>query len=301
MAENRRQDRLVVGASYVVLASAAFAAMGVCIKIASQSLNNEMIVFLRNVFGLLFLGPWLWQRGVSIKTQRFGMHLFRSVVGLSAMYCFFYTIPRLNLAEAVLLNYSIPLFTPLVAWLLMKETTDKFTGLAIVIGFMGIVLILQPGTPKWSIASLTGVSAGVLAAVALTSIRAMANTEPPARIVFWFAVISIAISAIPAYLSWAPLSQDLWLLMLITGLFATCGQLLISKGFQQANAPQVSLFTYSAPVWAGLFAALLWGEIPDQWSIAGMLVVTLAGIAVSVHSQVARNRRSRGRTRELRP
>lgn len=290
-----RENRLLAGAIYVVLASAAFAAMGVCIKIASQDLNNEIIVFLRNVFGLLFLAPWLWQRGVSIKTQRFGMHLFRSLVGLSAMYCFFYTIPRLNLAEAVLLNYSIPLFTPLVAWLLMKERTDKITGLAIVIGFVGIVLILQPGTPKWGIASLTGVGSGVLAAIALTSIRALASTEPPGRIVFWFAVISIGISAIPAYLSWVPLSNELWLLMLVIGFFATCGQLLISKGFQQANAPQVSLFTYSAPVWAGLFAALLWNELPDQLAIVGMVVVSLAGIAVSVHSQVGKHaRRSLG-------
>lgn len=285
-----RENRLLVGAAYMILASAAFAAMGVCIKIASQDINNEMIVFLRNVFGLLFLAPWLWHRGVSIKTQRFGMHLFRSVVGLSAMYCFFYTIPRLNLAEAVLLNYSIPLFTPLIAWLFMKEKTDKITGLAILVGFVGIIFILQPGTPKWSIASLTGVGSGVLAAIALTSIRVMSNTEPPGRIVFWFAVISIAISAIPAYLSWQPLSNQLWGLMVVLGLFATCGQLLISKGFQQANAPQVSLFTYSAPVWAGLFAAILWQEQPDQWSILGMIVVAMAGIAVTIHSEVQKHR-----------
>lgn len=256
--------------------------MGACIRIAAEELPNEVIVFLRNVFGLLFLLPWLLQRRVSLKTQRFGMHLFRSLVGLSAMYCFFYTIPRLNLAEAVMLNYGIPIYTPLIAWLFMRERTDKLTFVAIGLGFVGIVMILQPGSPQWGIGSVTGVASGVLAAIALTSIRVMASTEPPARVVFWFAIISIVVSAIPAFLQWQSLSQSLWLLMLLIGLLATAGQLLISKGFQQANAPQVSIFTYSAPVWAGLLGWVMWNNLPNTMSVIGMSVVASAGVLVAV-------------------
>lgn len=280
-----RENRVLVGAAYVIAASAAFAAMGVCVRLAASDLPNSMIVFLRNCFGLLFLIPWLLQRRVSIKTQYFHKHLFRSVIGLSAMYCFFFTIPRLPLSEAMLLNYSVPLFTPLIAWLLMKERTDRTTLLAIIAGFVGVLLILQPGTAKWELAALTGVGSGLLAAVALTSIRAMSNTEPPARIVFWFAVISICISGIPAALSWQPLTAEQWQLFVLLGLLATSGQLLISKGYQQANAPQVSLFTYSAPLWGGLFAGLMWGEKPALASIAGMVIVVAAGVTVTLHSQ----------------
>lgn len=275
-----RENRILVGAAYVTTASAAFAAMGACIHIASASLPLEVIVFLRNVFGLVFLAPWLWQRKVSLKTQRIHMHLLRSVVGLAAMYCFFFSIPRLNLAEAVMLNYGIPIYTPLIAWLFMRETTSRSTFVAIALGFVGIGMILQPGTPQWNIGSAAGIAAGFLAAIALTSIRVMSNTEPPARIVFWFAIISIAISALPAALHWQPLSGEMWLLLLLIGLLATIGQLTISKGFQLANAPQVSVFTYSAPLWAGLISWVLWQQIPNALSIAGMLMVLAASLLV---------------------
>jgi len=253
--------------------------MGVFIKLAGQSgLSNEMVVFLRNCFGLLFLSPWLLRlRFSGLKTAKPLLHLLRASMGLAAMYCFFYAIPRINLAEAILLNYTIPLFTPLVAFYWLGERTSRATWWAIMTGLVGVILILKPGTSAFQPAAAVGLCAGVLAAVALTSIRRLSVTEPTARIVFYFALYSIIISSVPAGLYWQTPTLNQWGIMLAAGCLATIGQLLITRGYSLAPASQVGIYTYGAVIFAGLFGWWVWGETLDQWSLAGATIVIFAG------------------------
>ena len=107
------QNNLPRGALLMLASGLLFAAMGALIKNLSATLPNEMLVFFRSLIGLLVLTPWLLHRGPSyFATRRLGAHLLRALTGLAAMYCFFYALGRLPLAEAVLLNYSAPLFIP---------------------------------------------------------------------------------------------------------------------------------------------------------------------------------------------
>src|SRR5690349_17761617 len=120
----RRMDSgLRRGALYAVASGACFAVMGAFIKLASRELSNEMVVFFRNLFGLCLLAPWLLLRsGVAgLRTQRLPGHLLRAAFGLTSMYCFFYGIAHLPLAEAMLLTYSMPLFIPFIAWIWLGE------------------------------------------------------------------------------------------------------------------------------------------------------------------------------------
>ena len=107
-------DNLRRGAIYMVIAALLFAGMGALVKLVSVSLPNEMVVFFRSAMGLVVLLPWLWHGGIAgIRTTALTQHLARSAAGLGAMYCFFYAIAHLPLAEATLLNYSTPLLPPL--------------------------------------------------------------------------------------------------------------------------------------------------------------------------------------------
>lgn len=278
-------DKFASGALRVVAASAAFAGMGVFIKLASATLSNEMIVFLRNAFGLIFLMPWLLKLRLSgLKTQRWRLHLFRTLMGLSAMYCFFYTIGHLNLADAVLLNYSIPIFTPVIAYFWLHEHVSTTTGWAILLGFGGIACILRPGLEELSLASLTGVGSGVLAAVALTSIRRLSSTEPATRIVFYFGIFSLLFSALPLFWSWKTPDLREVIYMFAAGGLATAGQLLISSGYARAPANRVSVFTYTAVVWAALYSWVLWDDAPVWLSFVGTLLAVIAGVIVSRQS-----------------
>src|SRR6185503_18600603 len=139
-------DDLPRGALLMVASAFLFAAMGEAVKMASAHLSNSMVVFFRNAFGLLALSPWLVRLGVKgLRTVAWREHLVRGLAGLASMYCYFYAIARLGLSEAILLNYSLPLFMPLIARAWLGEAVPARLWRALGLGFLGIVLILRPG------------------------------------------------------------------------------------------------------------------------------------------------------------
>lgn len=269
------------GAAFALVAAAAFAAMGATIKFAAAELPNTMVVFLRSGFGLLMLAPWLLRPGLrGLATRRPLAHLLRAAVGLSAMYCFFYAISRLNLASAVLLNYSQPLFIPFIAWFWVKERPPGRLWPAVAIGFTGVALILKPDAGLVSLPGLVGLASGLLAATAMVAIRRMADTEPTTRIVFYFTVFGTLISAMPAAATWQAPGPAAWLAMLAAGALATAGQLSLTRAYTLAPAAHVGSLIYAAVVFAAIFGWLFWHEVPDMLDVAGTLLVILAGVLV---------------------
>ena len=261
------------------LAALMFASMGVAVRYASASLPSEMLVFLRNIFGLLFLLPWLYHGGFSsLKTNRLSGHITRSVTGLAAMYCFFYAIAHLPLAEAVLLNFSSPIFIAIIAILWLGEEATRKLLLAIAIGFTGICLILKPGMGILSAAALVGLISAVFAALAMVSIRNLSKTEPTRRIVFYFSVTATLISAIPIFWYWQTPDLKPLLAMVFAGFSATLGQLFLTHGYSLAPAARVSPYSYNTILFAAIYGWIFWSETPDILTLFGALLIICAGI-----------------------
>jgi len=268
-------DDLRRGALFAVLAAAAFALMSACIKAASASVGTPVIVFFRSAVGMAVLLPWLLRHGTAaIRTRRPGGHLWRAGFGICAMYCFFYAIAHLHLAEAILLTYSTPLFIPFIGWLWIRELPPPVIFPAVALGLVGIALIVKPGAAlALSPASAVGVLSGVCAASAMVSIRRIADTEPAARIVFYFSALSTAISAVPLLWAWRTPAPAALALLVGTGVLATAGQLCLTRAYSLAPAARIGAFTYVAVVFGGLIGWALWDEAPDAASLAGMALV----------------------------
>lgn len=270
------------GAVYAIAAAACFAVMGGFIKLAAVELPNTMVVFLRNSLGFLFLLPWILRFGTrNLRTRRPGMHLLRCLFGLSAMYCFFYAIPRMDLAIAVLLNYSAPLFIPVIALLWLREQSPNLIYLSILAGFIGVALIVKPAqgdTTLSALAALAGLASGILAAMAMVSIRRMSDTEPAVRIVFYFTLFGCLISALPLFITWQTPSHIVLLWMIGAGACASAGQLLLTRAYSLAPASRVAALAYTSVIFAGLIGWALWQEKPDLMSFAGMLIIMTTGM-----------------------
>ena len=266
------------GALGVVAAGFFFSIMGLCIRFVSSSVNTEMVVFFRNFFGLLCLLPFLARSGWgTVKTNRLPMHFVRTITGLAAMYCFFYALTQLKLAEAVLLTYTAPIFIPIFSIYWLRERVTLPVATAIAIGFIGLLFILKPGTGLFQIASVIGLASGILAAMAFVSIRRLSSTEPILRIVFYFALLSTLISFIPMTMAWTLPSSSDWGLLILIGLLATVGQLCLTYGYNLAPAAQVGPFIYSAVAFAAAWGWLIWKEDLDLWTAFGMALVIIAG------------------------
>jgi drug/metabolite transporter (DMT)-like permease len=270
-----RPDPLRQGALFAVLAAAAFAVMAACVKAASASVGNEVIVFFRSAVGLLTLLPWLLRHGAgAVRTARLGGHLWRASFGLCAMYCFFYAIAHLHLAEAIVLTYSTPLFIPFIAWAWIREPPPAVIFVAVALGFGGIALIARPQAAGLaSVATLVGVASGLCAAAAMVSIRRIADTEPAPRIVFYFSALSTLISAVPLAWAWRTPPAPVFALLVGTGVLATLGQLCLTRAYALAPAARIGAFTYIAVVFGGAAGWVLWDERPDAQSMLGTALV----------------------------
>ncbi len=275
-----RPDRPLAGSLLVLASSFLFAIMAAIVKRVSAEMPTVMVVFFRNAIALVILLPMLLARyGTSIvRTRRLHLHLVRVAAGLGAMYCIFFALGRMPLAEVVLLSFSAPLFIPLIAYWWLGEPVSGRTRLAVGVGFFGVVLILKPGLNMFRPVALVGLGAGLLMALAMVSIRRMSTSEPAVRIVFYFALFSTLISGIPALRAWQPAPATLVLMLTAMGVLAVGGQLLLTAGYGLAPAARISAFGYGNVLFSTLIGWLFWGETLDMLSWAGALFICLAGI-----------------------
>ena len=239
--------------------------MGALIRTASATLPNEMVVFLRNLFALIFVVPiFIMRSGLpELRTDKPLFHFLRASAGLTAMYCYFYALAHMKLAEAVLLSYTTPLFIPIIALLWLGEPVPRKIRAAVLIGFIGVVFILKPGLGIFQPVSIIALLAGMAASVAMVTIRRMSDSEPPGRIVFYYTLLSTAISAVPLFWAWETPRGATVVILVLVGLVAIAGQFLMTKGYSLAPAAQVGPFIYATVVFATIFGWIFWDEYLD--------------------------------------
>ena len=275
------QDNLARGALLLIAGELLLAIMAAMIKhLSLQGLPSELIVFARNALGLVFLFPILFSTGGlgQLRTQRIGLHLLRATTGVAAMFCFFYTIAHVALAEAILVKMTAPFFLPLTAMLWLGDRVTVRTWLAILLGFIGVAVIMRPGTGAFNPVLLIALLSAALMGVAKVSIRKMADTEPPRRIVFWFGAFSTLISAVPLLWVdiWPSATQFGW--MLAIGLVATIAQICMTTAYQLASPGKVGVYNYTAVIWAASLGWLIWDERLHWTFLLGTLLIVSAGI-----------------------
>ena len=265
------------GALYMVASALLFASMAATVRVAARELPNASIVFFRHFIMLVFLLPWLIREGRgALATEDFRGHLVRGLAGVSAVACYFYALARLRLADAVLLNQSMPLFVPLVERVWLGERIPRRLWGVLALGFAGLLLILRPGTGVFERAALLGLASAALASIAQVGIRRLTRTEPVMRIVFYFGLVASVASLPPALLTWRDPSPYTWAVLLLMAGFATVGQLTLTRAYVHASAAQVGPFLYVGPVFAGLIDWLVWGRLPDALFVLGAGVVIAA-------------------------
>ncbi len=274
-----RAQTLLMAALLAMAAELMFASMGATIKVLSAHLPNASIVFFRNLIGLALVLPWLLRHSArNLGTGHIRLHLLRGLAGLGAMYCFFYAIANMPLAEAMLLKVSAPLFIPVIAFLWLGEFVPAKVRWAIAIGFAGVALILRPGFQEVSPVALIALLGAGLAGLAKVTVRRLTLTERTTRIVFYFALVGTVVSAAPAVWNWVSPPPIAWGLVAAVAAFATAGQLLMTRAYALAPAAQVGPFTYSSVIFATVYGWLFWGELMDVLTASGAALVVVAGI-----------------------
>lgn len=263
-----------------------FSIMGICIRYASHTVDNYTIVFFRNVVGLILFLPFIFKQGIGfVKTEKLWMHTWRSIVGLAAMYGFFYAIAHLKLSNAMVFTYSSPIFIPVIAWLFLKEKITIAMLCAAVLGFFGVFCVAKPDQGLLNWISVIGIASSLLASMAFVTVRALTQTEPPERIVFYFCLIGSALSVIPMFWMWRTYHVKELLFLIGAGILANVSQIFMSHAYRLAPAGQIAPVNYMAIIFAGVWGFLLWNEVPDLYSVIGFCIILLAILLCSPLTQ----------------
>ncbi|HEY4663485.1 MAG TPA: DMT family transporter [Comamonas sp.] len=286
---------------WMVVGAFLFASMGMCIKYAAPYFHTAEIVFYRGLIGMLALWLLSASQGVTLKTQHFGMHAWRSLVGVTAMGCWFYAITQMPLATAMTLNYMSSLWIGVfllagALWSLRpsnqhaKQPLHVPLLITIMIGFAGVVLMLQPSfAQEQSTAALIGLGSGLLSALAYMQVVALSRIgEPESRTVFYFGLgctlAGLVVSAITGFSDWPGWKAAWWILPI--GLLAAGGQLCMTRAYAQAKTPRGTLVVanlqYSGIVFASLYSLLLFQDTLGWEAWLGMALIVFSGIAATI-------------------
>ncbi len=179
----------------------------------------------------------------------------------------------------MLIKSTIPLMIPFVSLIWLQESISQRVIWAGGLGFIGVFLILKPdGDTNW--ASFVALSSSLMAAIAFVTVRKLSATEPTLRIVSYFAIVGLSISAIPLIWTWQTPTLSQCLMLMGLGLTTTIGQLLLTRGYQSAPASSVGIFTYTSVPFGTFLGWLFWNELLDKNSYLGAVLIVLAGSIV---------------------
>ena len=278
------------GARSLVLSSLAFSLMTVCVKQLGGRLPVSEIVLVRSLVSIGLTGLAMRISRVSPLGQNRRLLLVRGLCGSVALLCFFQAIAQLPLASATVLQYTYPTFTAIAAWLLLGETLRRRIALAVVVGWIGVICVIQP---PWIGAGLTGlalmpalvaVAGALFTALAYVSVRRLSRTEHPLVIILYFPMVSIPLT-LPAVLQqgvW-PTRMD-WLWLLGVGVLTQLGQIWVTQGLSRLPAARATSLNYVQVVFAATWGWIWFEEGVTALSLLGAVLV-LAASCISLSAR----------------
>jgi S-adenosylmethionine uptake transporter len=278
-------------AIWMVAASLFFALMSVCIKYASPYFGPLEIVCYRGAIGIVFMWVVLRSQKVSLRTTVPMMHVWRNVIGVSALVCWFYAIAHLPLATAMTLNYMSGVWVAAFlvgGTLLLGRLSDiRRQGplvLAVMAGFGGVIMMLRPTLEQNQLfAGLIGLMSGLMSALAYIQVAALGRVgEPEARTVFYFCIGAALAGGIGMqFFDMHPLDtpQALWLLAV--GILGALGQLCMTRAYTRGATMVVANLQYTGIIFAALFGILLFGDELPMLGWLGMMTIILSGMSAT--------------------
>ncbi len=273
----------VLGAIHMVIGLFLFGVMEVLIKWQVADYPVHQLVFFRASFGLIPCIVMVWQAGgvSSLKTRRPGEHFLRGLVGLSAMWLVFSAYETMKLADVGAILFAAPLFLTAMAGPVLGEAVGARRWTAVLVGFVGVLLIVKPGSTALQPAAVGVLGAAFLFAVAMTLMRRLGSTESAATITFFLSVLITLVSLVLiAMFGWVTPTPGDFAAMAMIGLIGGTAQLFLTQALRLGEVAVVSPLRYTSIIWSVLFGYIFWDTLPDKMVVAGLVIVICSGLYI---------------------
>lgn len=264
----------VRGIAWMLLTGTLFVGVVVAVRYLGTEMHPIQAAFIRYCFGIILILPSLTRMGVlSLNPQRIGFHGLRGLIHSGGVMLWFFAMTRIPIAEITALGFTTPIFATLGATFFLGERFKSFRMIAILVGFLGALMILRPGFRVIDIGAFAQLGAAPLFACSYLMAKSATRKESSAMIVVLLSVSCTFVLAVPALLVWREPTLPELTLLAVTAVLATAGHYCMTRALKAGEVSAVQPFTFIQLVWATLLGLILFDESPDVWIWCGGAVI----------------------------
>lgn len=274
-----------------ILSVCVFVAMASIIKATSDTVPPGQAVFFRSLFALPVIGIWLALRGelhTGLRTRNTMGHVWRGLVGTTAMGLGFAGLGLLPLPEVTAIGYAAPILVVIFAAMFLGEEVRLFRLSMVVLGLLGVLVVLSPRlqvdaasvTTRETLGAVVVLLSAVCAALAQVFVRKLVQTETVSAIVFYFSVTATLLALLTLPWGWVLPPPDVAMLLVLAGLLGGVGQILLTTSYRHADASLIAPFEYTSMLLAIAVGYTVFGEVPGAATLAGGGMIVVAGILI---------------------
>ncbi|WP_347261048.1 DMT family transporter [Rudaea sp.] len=271
--------------AYALMAASAvlFGLMAIVMRLGTErGLHAFEMGFFRSAFGLLFALPLLHGRGLALlRTNHFHLYLLRGGLGAVSMLASFWALAHLPLAQAIAISFSTPLFVTIGAVFLLGEIVRARRWTAVAVGFVGVLVIMRPGSLHFSVDMLVALGGAMAAASAYISIKFLSRSEPADAIVIYMTAIMGVVTLPLALATWTRPDATGWLLAALVGLLGTAGQITMTRAYHMGEVSALAPLNYLQLPVVSICAWFIFAQSVDTGTLAGAAIIIAANLYIA--------------------
>ncbi|MCC3862240.1 DMT family transporter [Pseudemcibacter aquimaris] len=279
------------GPLFMLLSCLLFSTMGGLIRYLSvHDIHPFMTAFVRTLFAIIFLIPTFSKVGLrGLRTERLGLHFFRGMVSGIAVIASFYAVTVIPLAISTSYSFAAPIFATILAAIFLKERIRLPRISAVIAGFIGMLILLRPGSIPFNSGVAAALTGAFTVAIAIICIRTLSQSDKPNVVAVWSLLFTLPLSFIVALTQWSWPPVELWWAIIAVGMCAAMAQYSISKAFAQSEATAILPIDFTRLIFAALIGYFFFDETPDIYTFIGASIIL--GSAVYAAHREAINRK----------
>ncbi|MBL4613102.1 MAG: DMT family transporter [Emcibacter sp.] len=276
---------LFIAAIYMVAYTISFSALWACIRHLSSDIHPLVLVFFRTFFGMLFILPVLLKtRLPALSSGRYPLFILRGILNITSVMGAFYAVSLIPLADAVAYSYLAPIFATVLAVFILKETIGRHRILAILISFLGVLILVRPGFQTLSIGILSALGAAVCFAATLICVKLLTRHESPSIVSLMSFFVAIPISLVAALFYWQWPSGEQWFYIVFMGILSAVAHICLAKALSKADLSAIMPLDFTRIIFAAIMGVTLFGDSLNGLTFLGGSII-LASAVYATHRE----------------
>jgi drug/metabolite transporter (DMT)-like permease len=263
----------LIGVGLMLLAAVVNSLDAVIVRVLAHHIHPFVIGFTRSLFGLLVVVPWILSRREILGTSYRLMHVARAALKLGALVAFFAAFAVAPLADVTAIAFAAPIFVTVGAWLFLGERVRKFRVVAVVIGFVGVIIVLRPGQSDVSPALALALLGASLTAVIHLMLKIMSAKDSMETLVAWNLILTVPLAIIPAVWFWTSPTLSQWVLLALQGALGAFNMAVVTRAFALAEASLIAPIDFLRLPVVAIMALFFFSELASVATWIGGAVI----------------------------